>query len=538
MTRSPSRRLRLWALAASLALSACQPTQRPAQPTTLPSQGSGTTALAKAPPAPALTITPEAPVVKPGTVPTPVVETPSYSVVPETPSKPQVTPPEIKAPEVKVPEVKVPEVKVPEVKAPEVTAPEKPMIKPEVTAPELPKPEVKAPEVKVPEVKVPEVKVPEVKAPEVKVPEVKVPEVKAPEVTAPEKPMIKPEVTVPELPKPEIKVPEIPKPEIVKPELPVVKPEVPSIAPPVLAGLAVDAKLPDYAAQEKLTGRLRSVGSDTMDRLTQLWSDEFTKTHPGLRVFHEGKGSSNAPPALAEGLADVGPMSRPIKEDEVKMLNTRFGFNPTQVRVAVDALAIYVHPSNPIAQRGLTLAELDAIYSSNRKRGHPKDIATWGDLGLTGEWANRPVIVFSRNKASGTYGFFRDEALKKGDFKTTNREMVGSEAVVAGVAENPGAIGYSGIAYKNDKVFVAPLRAKEGAEAFLPEPEFAYSGQYPLARGLYLTLAVKPGTTLKPLHREFLRYVFSRQGQQQVAHDGYFPLDAKAAADELAKLGL
>ena len=534
MTQSPLRRLRPWALAASLALSACQPS-RPAQPTTAPSQGPGSSSVAKAPTAPAQTGVPETPVVQPGTVPTPVVETPSYSVVPEKPAAPTVTKPEVKVPEVKVPEVVVPE---------------KPMIKPEVTQPEIVKPEVKAPEVKVPEVKVPEVKAPEVKPPEVvvpekpmikpvvtqpevvkpevKVPEVKVPEVKPPEVVAPEKPMIKPEITKPEITKPEVTLP----------EKPMVKPEVPAVSTPVAGGLSLDPKLPDYVPQDKLTGRLRSVGSDTMDRLTQLWSDDFTKLHPQLRVFHEGKGSSNAPPALAEGLADVGPMSRPIKEDEVKMLNTRFGFNPTQVRVAVDALAVYVHPSNPIAQRGLTLAELDAIFSSNRKRGHPKDISTWGDLGLTGEWADRPVIVFSRNKASGTYGFFRDEALKKGDFKTTNREMVGSEAVVAGVAENPGAIGYSGIAYKNDKVFVAPLRVKDGAEAFLPEPEFAYSGQYPLARGLYLTFAVKPGAPLKALHRELVRYVFSRQGQQQVLHDGYFPLDAKAAADELAKLGL
>lgn len=302
--------------------------------------------------------------------------------------------------------------------------------------------------------------------------------------------------------------------------------------------LTVDPALPAYVAAEKVSGRLRSVGSDTMDRVMQGWGEAFITHHDQLRVFSEGKGSSTAVPSLAEGVSDIGPMSRPIKEDEIKLINSRFGYDPTQLRVAVDALAIYVHPSNPVVKRGLTLAEIDAIFSSTRSRGLGKEITRWGDLGLTGEWADRPIILYGRNKVSGTASFFREEALKKGDFRPEVQELVGSEALVSNIAANPAAVGYSGIGYRTPSVAIVPIRVTDEAPLYMPDPEPAYHGQYPLARYLYLTIAVKPGSPLPPVLREFLTFVYSAEAQKIVAKDGYYPLAADIAAKELAKVGL
>jgi len=301
--------------------------------------------------------------------------------------------------------------------------------------------------------------------------------------------------------------------------------------------LAIDPALPDYKPQTKLTGRLRSVGSDTMDKVMEYWGEEFATYH-NIRLFHEGKGSSSAPPALSEGLSDVGPMSRSIKETEITLINQKFGYNPTQLITAIDALAVYVHPTNPLVQRGVTLPELDAIYSSTRKLGYPRDAKTWGDIGLTGNWGSRPIEVYSRNKVSGTYGYFNKVALGKGDYKTTNREMVGSAQVVAGVEASPYAIGYSGIGYKTPGVAVVPIAKGPGQPAYLPEPKHAYSGDYPIARPLFITIVNKPGTPLSDLHREFIRYVFSKQGQEQIKRDGFFPIDAGVAREELRKVGI
>jgi phosphate transport system substrate-binding protein len=153
-------------------------------------------------------------------------------------------------------------------------------------------------------------------------------------------------------------------------------------------------------------------------------------------------------------------MSREMKADESNKFEQKFGYKPTVVRVALDALAVYVHKDNPI--QSLTLQQVDAIFSSTRKSGAPSDITTWGQLGLTGEWAGKAISLYGRNSASGTYGYFKEHALAKGDYKATVKEQPGSAAVVQGVSADLGGIGYSGIGYKTSEVRAVPIVGKDG----------------------------------------------------------------------------
>ena len=301
-------------------------------------------------------------------------------------------------------------------------------------------------------------------------------------------------------------------------------------------GVKVDANLEAYTPGTGVSGNVKSVGSDTMNNLMALWAEGFRKHYPNVQVEIEGKGSSTAPPALAEGTATFGPMSRLMKGEEVDQFEAKYGYKPTELRAAIDMLAVYVHKDNPIAS--LSLQQIDAIFSKTRKGGHTAEIRTWGDLGLTGEWADKPISLYGRNSASGTYGYFKEIALFKGDYKDSVKEQPGSASVVQGVASDLYGIGYSGIGYKTADVRAVPLKKNDSAEAIPAESEYAYSGKYPLARFLYVYVNHKPGTGLDPLRREFVRFVFSREGQEDVIKDGYFPVTAKIAAEDLSKIGL
>ncbi len=304
---------------------------------------------------------------------------------------------------------------------------------------------------------------------------------------------------------------------------------------PVPAQVKVDSKLPAYTPVAGVSGSIKSVGSDTMNNLMALWAEKFKEYYPNVKVEIEGKGSSTAPPALIEGAATFGPMSRDMKDKEIDAFEQRFGYKPTRVRTAVDMLAVYVHKDNPIAKRGLSMAEVDAIFSSTRKGGHAQDITTWGQLGLTGPWASAPISMYGRNSASGTYGFFKENALFKGDFKSSVKEQPGSSSVVQGVASDRFAIGYSGIGYKTADVAVVPVKGRSG-QAVMPTPENMQT--YPLARFLQFYVNHKPGTELDPLRREFIRLIFSEAGQEVVVKDGYLPVSSTLAAREMASLGL
>jgi phosphate transport system substrate-binding protein len=298
--------------------------------------------------------------------------------------------------------------------------------------------------------------------------------------------------------------------------------------------LKVDPALPTYKAVSGISGSLSSIGSDTMNNLMTLWGEGFGKFYPNVKLQIEGKGSSTAPPALIAGTAQLGPMSRPMKGTELDAFEKKFGYKPTALRAAVDALAVFVNKDNPI--KCLAMEQVDAIFSKSRRRGYRENVKTWGQVGLAGDWARRPISLFGRNAASGTYGFFKEHVLKNGDFKDEVKEQPGSASVVQGVTVDRYAIGYSGIGYTTVGVRAVSLAEKVGAPCVEPTADNAYSGRYPLARFLYLYLNKAPGRPLDPLVREFVKFVFSQEGQAATIKDGYYPVPSTIASEELKKV--
>jgi len=302
----------------------------------------------------------------------------------------------------------------------------------------------------------------------------------------------------------------------------------------VLAQASVDENLPVYEKTSGVSGNLSSLGSDTLANLMTLWAESFKKTYPNVNVQIQAAGSSTAPPALAENTSNLGPMSRLMKDKEVEAFEKKFGYKPTPIAVAIDALAVFVHKDNPL--EGLTIPQIDAIFSSTRTCGAPAEISNWGGLGLTGSWAERDIQLYGRNSVSGTYGYFKDKALCKGDFKNTVNEQPGSASVVQSVSASVNGIGYSGIGYTTSSVRAVPLSREAGKEFVAANAENAISGKYPLSRFLYVYVNKAPGTPLPPLTGEFIKLVLSREGQEVVVKDGYIPLPAKVAERELAKI--
>jgi len=304
-------------------------------------------------------------------------------------------------------------------------------------------------------------------------------------------------------------------------------------APAAFAGPALDAGLKDYKAVSGVSGNLSSVGSDTLANLMTLWAEEFKRQYPNINIQIQAAGSSTAPPALTEASSNLGPMSRMMKDKEVEAFEKKYGYKPTAIRVAIDALAVFVHKDNPL--KSLDLAQVDAIFSATRKCGAPADITNWGQLGLTGDWAKRDIQLFGRNSVSGTYGYFKEHALCKGDYKNSVNEQPGSASVVQSVATSLNGIGYSGIGYVTSGVRAVPL-SRKGKPAVEATAENALKGSYPLGRFLYVYVNKQPNKPLPPLEKEFLTMVLSKAGQQVVIKDGYIPLAASLAAEELAKL--
>jgi len=302
----------------------------------------------------------------------------------------------------------------------------------------------------------------------------------------------------------------------------------------LFAQAIIDEALPEYSKVSGVSGSLSSVGSDTMANLMTLWAEQFKRTYPNVNVQIQAAGSSTAPPALTEGTSNLGPMSRLMKDNEVQAFEQRNGYKPTPIAVAIDALAVFVHKDNPI--EGLTLQQADAIFSSTRTCGDPEPIVNWGQLGLPGAWASRPIQLYGRNSVSGTYGYFKQHALCNGDYKNTVNEQPGSASVVQSVSSSLNGIGYSGIGYTTSSVRAVPLASEAGTPFVEATPENALNGSYPLARFLYIYLNKEPGKELDPITRQFVTMVLSRTGQEVVVKDGYIPLPAKVAEREQAKL--
>jgi phosphate transport system substrate-binding protein len=299
----------------------------------------------------------------------------------------------------------------------------------------------------------------------------------------------------------------------------------------------IDKRLPRYEKVDLvLKGDLNAVGSDTMINLMTLWGEKFKAYYPGVRVQVEGKGSSTAPPALIQSTAQFGPMSRKMKDKEIDAFIEQFDYEPIPIQVCLDALALFVHKDNPVAETGLTMEQIDAIFSKTRKRGG-LDIRRWGQLGLDGLWSQSPISLYGRNSASGTYGYFKKIALAKGDYKETVKEQTGSASVVQSITADKAGIGYSGIGYKTSGVVTVPL-SEDGDEFFAANLENVVSGDYPLGRFLNIYINLAPNSEMDPVRREFFRFVFSREGQQVVEKAGYLPINADVAQRELAKIGV
>ena len=298
------------------------------------------------------------------------------------------------------------------------------------------------------------------------------------------------------------------------------------------AQVEVDPDLPEYTPVSGISGNLSSIGSDTLNNLMTLWAEEFQRIYPNVNVQIQGAGTSTAPPALTEGTANFGPMSRMPRESEQQAFEERHGYPMTVLGVGIDTIAVYVHRDNPI--EGLTIEQVDAIFSATRRCGAAEPIDRWGQVGLTGAWANRDITLYSRNAVSGTYGYFRQHALCDGDFRDSINEQPGSSSVVQGVAESINGIGYSGIGYATSGVRAIPV----GNPPVPPSGETAADGSYPLARFLYIAVNKHPNRDLAPLEREFLRLILSRQGQEVVVRDGYIPLPATVAARFRTELGI
>ena len=298
----------------------------------------------------------------------------------------------------------------------------------------------------------------------------------------------------------------------------------------------IDDAIADYSVASGVSGNLSSVGSDTLANLMTLWAEEYKRFYPNVNIQIQAAGSSTAPPALTESTSNLGPMSRKMKSKEIAAFESKYGYKPTAIPVAIDALAVFVNKDNPIA--GLSIDQVDAVFSSTRKCGATANVVNWGDLGLTGEWARKDVQLFGRNSVSGTYGYFKKKALCKGDYKSGVNEQPGSASVVQSVTASLNGIGYSGIGYRTTGVRALPLSKAGETNHVAPTPESAVAGTYPLARFLYVYVNKHPNKALSPLEGEFVKLVLSRVGQKVVVKDGYIPLPASVVKKSLSELGL
>jgi phosphate transport system substrate-binding protein len=298
----------------------------------------------------------------------------------------------------------------------------------------------------------------------------------------------------------------------------------------------VNQTIPEYERTSGVSGNLSSVGSDTLANLMTLWAEDFKRFYPNVNIQIQAAGSSTAPPALTENTSNIGPMSREMKDNEIEAFESRYGYKPTAIPVAIDALAVYVHKDNPI--RGMTLPQVDAVFSSNQRCGYSGNLDNWGQLAMTGPWERRDIQLFGRNSVSGTYGYFKNAALCDGDFKSNVNEQPGSASVVQSVSTSINGIGYSGIGYRTSSVRSVPIARNADTEFFEATPENSVAGNYPLARFLYVYVNKEPNSPLQPLEREFVKLILSQAGQDIVIKDGYIPLPARVVEGTMNALGL
>lgn len=298
----------------------------------------------------------------------------------------------------------------------------------------------------------------------------------------------------------------------------------------------VDPSLPAYRPKEQVSGTIKLVGSNTMSQVASIWIEGFRQFHPNVEIENEIRGSANAVSSVISGEATFGLLSRSIHPQEVAAFEEKFGHAPTVLTPTFEPIAVYAQESNPI--NGLTLQQLDAIFSTTRLRGAQAEATTWGDLGLSGAWASRPITLQGRSSDTGSVVFFRDAVLAGGAYRRDMVEHRTNVDLVKGVAADPGAIGIAGRTYMLPGVKTIPLSLGEGKPYVDVHSVEAAQGQYPLIRPLQLVVNQAPGEELPALQSEFLKYVFSRLGQEDVLRAGFQPISAEPAQIALDAVGL
>jgi phosphate transport system substrate-binding protein len=311
--------------------------------------------------------------------------------------------------------------------------------------------------------------------------------------------------------------------------------------------------MPSYKPAKKLAGEMTSIGTDTMEAVMKLWIEGFTRIYPKVSIKQEAKGSMTAEPALTEGRSQLAPLSRELMPDELARFKKKYGYEPLVVKVALGsygtptktvALTFYVHESNPIKQ--LTFAQLDAIYCTERKRGHKEDITTWGQLGATGEWANRSIKPVGVMQPDGISNYIRLRICNDGVLKPGIKEekIDHSDAaisvltrIVLDVSHDPLAIGYAGFHNRQSGSKPVALAETDRGPFLMGTFDEVASARFPLTRFIYILVNQSPGKPLEPKVKEFLKYVLSDEGQQAVAKEGIFlPLPAQVVKQERTRL--
>lgn len=277
----------------------------------------------------------------------------------------------------------------------------------------------------------------------------------------------------------------------------------------------------DYRATPGVYGSITSIGSDTLAGLISLWAEHFQRLYPHVKFQIQASGSATASQALTQGSASIGPMSRALSLTEIQRFTRQYGYPPTSLIVAIDAMGIYIEKNNPLEQ--LTLEQVDAIFSMTRFCGGPESIKTWEQLGVTKFGPARNIQVFGRNSASGTYDLFKNLALCDGDYYTTVNEMPSSSSVLQSVASSIGGIGYAALGHGNTDVRALAL-GKAGGPFYTPNAANIQAGQYPFSRYLYIVFNKAPNTPLPMLEKTFLRFILSEQGQDIVRQSNYYPV--------------
>lgn len=314
-----------------------------------------------------------------------------------------------------------------------------------------------------------------------------------------------------------------------------------------------DPRLAAYKPATQLSGSLKSIGADTMERLMKLWFDGFTKFHPQMKFSLEARSSLTAEPALTEGLADMAQLSRELMPAELDRFRKKFGYEPTLIRVGLGsyrtpsmtvALSFYVHKSNPITK--LSFAQLDAIYCTGRNRGYQEDLTKWGQLGLTGEWADRPIHAYGVQWPDGISNYIRLLVCKEGELKSEIKGVKIDHSpgvptamfrILGEIDKDPAAIGYGGFYGEKPNTKRIAISVSPRGPYSMGNFEEVAAAKYPLTRYIHIVVNRAPGKPLEPRVKEFLKYLLSREGQQAVEREGVFmPLPAPLVKQELQKL--